>query len=652
MDRVKSFYGVKNTRFREFFSWVSAILLLTFVYNHRTILQNPFLGQTPPALVYNWNLGTDFHVGVHQFGVNHRTILEVDRNVSIDSTKFDVSVENSMTLVNPKVCAELYEHKSYKSHCDYLIAHPNCTSGGILNYIKFFYCDCGKYTSLAYVVLGAWLVVLFYLLGNTAADYFCSSLEKLSDLLKLSPTVAGVSLLPLGNGAPDVFASVAAFLGSGSGDVGLNSVLGGAVFVTCIVVGVVSIIVADKRVQIDRKCFIRDFSFFLLATLCIAMILIIGKVSIGGALAFLSIYVVYAFSVALNEILRKKGQQLDAINPLLPVAGECSQQKGKEDESIYESLLNDDANDDTLHLVPRLPHWIWASNVAIYSDYMRANVEDSQQPLWGWSDGEANKKCSWCSWSTICWLLETPLTIPRRLTIPIVEEERWSKGYAVASALFAPILLAILWNAQANLSALSREISCFIGFGTGCILGILAFKYTKSEHPPRKFLLPWVVGGFFMSIIWFYIIANELVALLISLGIIFGISPSILALTLLAWGNSMGDFMSNTALAMNERNGVHIAISGCYAGPMFNMLVGLGLSLLLGAFSTKPEPYVVPQDNSLYYTVGFLVAGLIWALMILPLSDMRLNKRLGVGLIIIYLMFLCFRIGIAMGGVS
>ncbi|KAL6185664.1 hypothetical protein ACLB2K_041794 [Fragaria x ananassa] len=61
-------------------------------------------------------------------------------------------------------------------------------------------------------------------------------LRELVENLKLSPTIAGVTLLSLGNSAPDVFSSIVSFTGSGGdGDVSLNSVLGGAFYVSSMV---------------------------------------------------------------------------------------------------------------------------------------------------------------------------------------------------------------------------------------------------------------------------------------------------------------------------------------------------------------------------------------------------------------------------------
>ncbi|EEF36665.1 cation/calcium exchanger 1 [Ricinus communis] len=539
----------------------------------------------------------------------------------------DQDTSNSLAvqgLIKSDACTGLHNQTDSKSKCMYIKSQLGCRPKGYINYLQIFFCTYGQFPTLGHATLLLWLSILFYLLGNTAAEYFCSSLENLSRILKLSPTVAGVTLLSLGNGAPDVFSSIVSFTRSGNGDFGLNSILGGAFFVSSAVVGVISTLLSSREISVDKSSFIRDVSFFLLSLSSLLLIIIIGKITLWAAIAFLSIYFFYVCVVCFMHFLFRKEKK---VTPLTV--------------SPSSNGLITDSQEDVVEMgIPLLG----------YVDDEKPNFVDKSNHL---EDEQQNPLClnldsSFCYYlGRFLYLLELPLYLPRRLTIPVVSEERWSKPYAVTSVTLAPLVLAALCDTlkEKKLGSRSSLVTYLIAGFIGVVLGSLAFATIKKSNPPDKCLFLWLAGGFVMSVTWTYIIAEELVSLLVSLGYVFGINPSVLGLTVLAWGNSLGDLIANVAMAMNGgADGAQIAISGCYAGPMFNTLLGLGISFVISSWSKYPSSYVIPKDPSLYETVGFLMGGLLWALVILPRKNMKLDKYLGAGLLAIYFCFLSLRL--------
>ncbi|WJX25437.1 hypothetical protein P8452_14476 [Trifolium repens] len=516
-------------------------------------------------------------------------------------------------------CNKLDNIGNNKDKCLYLKSNNSCVSQGYIDYLYIFYCKFGKFPLLGYTLLFLCLLVLFYLLANTTSYYFCPSLEKLSKLLKLSPTISGVTLLSLGNGACDVFSSLVSFQESGTRNVGLNTIIGGVFFVSCVIVGIISISIHQRNVHVIKYDFVRDVCVLLFVLLCLFCVLIVGEINLFGAICFCLIYVVYVIFVYVSSTKWKDGE------------------RGNDGISSY-------SNDDQLNL-----------NVPL-NDVKRRSIDcvenDIQEYDLGLEKNCCNMKSSICRIS-LC-VLEMPLYLPRRLTIPIICEEKWSKVYAISSMILAPLLLSFLWNTHKGYSMSSTNIIVYgIGLLVGIIFGVGAFFTTEMLVPPKKCLFMWLVGGFIMSVTWSYIIAQELVGLLVSIGFICRISPSILGLTILAWGNSIGDLITNLTMALNGgQEGVQIAISGCYAGPIFNTLVGLGISLVSSTWSQYPQPILIPKDPYLWETLVFLVFGLVFALLVLLKKDMKLNGVLGGGLLVVYFISLFLRLIQTQGGLQ
>lgn len=129
-----------------------------------------------------------------------------------------------------------------------------------------------------------------------------------------------------------------------------------------------------------------------------------------------------------------------------------------------------------------------------------------------------------------------------------------------------------------------------LGFGIVWLLAlfcaalVLRFAPGGEGHMALVLATPLALYGFIIAATWIDFVADHLVYLLDFMGIVLHIPGQIMGLTVLAWGNSMGDLSANMTMA---RKGLaNMAMTACFAGPVFNILIGLGLGFSSAAAYT------------------------------------------------------------------
>jgi len=166
----------------------------------------------------------------------------------------------------------------------------------------------------------------------------------------------------------------------------------------------------------------------------------------------------------------------------------------------------------------------------------------------------------------------------------------------------------------------------------------------EKEAPERENIASTLIS-FMMSVFWISTMAGELLNCLAAIGVIMDFPPSILGMTVLAWGNSVGDLVADVALA--KAGQPTIAIAGCFAGPMFNMLVGLGTALVVQTARVYPKAYVLEFNVGIVVAFVFLLLSLMGTLLVVTWARFRVPRFWGYCLMGIYILFTIVSIAIA-----
>ncbi|MGH0142337.1 UNVERIFIED_CONTAM: hypothetical protein FKN15_039232, partial [Acipenser sinensis] len=172
----------------------------------------------------------------------------------------------------------------------------------------------------------------------------------------------------------------------------------------------------------------------------------------------------------------------------------------------------------------------------------------------------------------------------------------------------------------------------------GVFLSAISFLTTSNQQPPRLHCA-FSLLGFVVSAMWINTAATEVVSILRTFGVVFDLSNTVLGLTLLAWGNSIGDCFSDITMA---RQGYpRMAMAACFGGIIFSILLCAAERDYTPPLSLSPSLPQLETDGLLVWVLaGALGLSLVLSFILVPAQCFHLGRSYGIFLLLFYLVFL------------
>ncbi|XP_053661965.1 mitochondrial sodium/calcium exchanger protein-like [Anopheles marshallii] len=522
------------------------------------------------------------------------------------------------TYVNfprPDDCSYLHT-LPIEEQCEFVEMTEACAeSQYYFNYVGYLYCTIGSdreyLFNLGFVLLLCICVYYFIILGTTADKFFCPTLAAIAKALNISEALAGVTILAFGNGSPDLFTAVA----NPDADTELmfSELLGSAAFVIGVIGGVVLLI---QPFDFAPWSISRDLAFFIAAIVWITLKAADERFSLYDSAILIGMYILF-LSLVIWEFIKERQEmhRAQSINsethrrPLNPTNRQITTVNAS-------GSVQQEAN------IP--------ANEGLLVDFCnRLNPLDPDD----WSNG------GWVM-RTFC-LLKAPFVLLLLLTIPIVdtdvERDGWCKLLNICHCLTLPLLIVFVNGAAFLRLAMVYIVVWVVVLALPVMVAI--YYTSRTDRCPRYHKL-FTLLSFVGCIQVIYVVAQEVVSVLETVGIVLKLSKSVLGLSLLAWGNSVGDLFSNVALARLGYG--KMAFAACFGGPLLNLCLGLGLTLMIKAFGVHDliadvRKGVMGENCEVYL---FQILTTTW--LCLLFTNFQGRRSVGLAMIVTYLMFLTF----------
>ncbi|XP_031159292.1 sodium/potassium/calcium exchanger 3 isoform X1 [Sander lucioperca] len=516
-------------------------------------------------------------------------------------------------------------------------------------------------------------IYMFHALAIVCDVYFVPSLEKVSENLQLSQDVAGATFMAAGSSAPELFTSlIGVFITKG--DVGVGTIVGSAVFNILVIIGLCGIF-SGQTISLSWWPLFRDAAFYILSILVLILVIYDEKVMWWETIILISMYGIYIIIMKFNRSLRslaerhcsRAGQPClsrlrrttavgnvgDCDNDMVPLKPDSCAVAGQDSGVVMvDELLNLHPHQLSfseaslrLLITPHFPPFtrLRMAGRMVINERQRL-IRARGGPEEGGASGEEGlgPNGSWGRENgTVAEGDKQPLEGERErgketggetggVAHPKEEEEEDEEQEEgeEENTPFKPFVLPHGWCVRLKW-LLSWPVSI-----------LLYFTVPDCNLPRWE---RWYLLTFLSSTLWIALFSYLMVWMVTIISYTLGIPEVIMGITFLAAGTSVPDCMASLIVA---RQGMgDMAVSNSIGSNIFDVLLGLGFPWALRTLIVSYGSVVTINSRGLVYSVILLLASVILTVLCVHLNCWKLDRRLGLCLILLYAIFLLCSIG-------
>lgn len=577
--------------------------------------------------------------------------------------------------------------KNMNNICEYVT--DNCEYS-YFNFFSLHYCYLNQDLWLTIPIIVIIGLLCFFLLSDTSNRYLANPLTILSDKLKISQNLAGLTFVAFGNGAPDVISSIVASKDDSDGvEMTLGALMGASVFVTSFVLS--TVLIFARSVKVEKSLFIRDIVMFLFTLSILCTFSFDNKITLWESILFLSLYFVYLGVAVLQDKCSPQTNEYKITDDIISkdeiIAHEIAQDIEESDRKDSKSVKKDEENagNDNNQIKkseiktkelksnpPKLGNLDYKINSSSFPNHeismeslLKDNhfycekeseqlelrrIENISSPFFNFRyrikkhyfqhiDTNWDKKNF--LYKIFYIIFEFPFSVLRDVTIPAVELSKWNKNFVILMPI--TIFILVTWKTN-NYSIFLDNIYILIPTIFSLLVICLLISRSVYNHKLPNSIKILCIISFSMSGFWIWCISELLVDVLKVVGVLIDIPEAFLGMTVLAFGNSVPDLSVNCSLAKNGYG--EMAIAGSIAGPLFNILVGLGISLVRKNIVRGDIPFsFFGFDKDIIILISFSALFLNLFLLLIQASISKFRLKLSVSYVG-YFVYLAFCIGI------